>query len=129
MNIFDKRSVVDYFKMKQEITDNCSELKCDKCPLCSLNNKQGLCCKDYEMFYPEKAANDIFNAYYPQYGGKTYEDDFREKFPDAQDSFVYHLCVEEVYPQAITNCNSSVVSDDSCRECWKRAIKLKTKEE
>lgn len=95
--------------------------KCENCPLSHYNNGKDSLCEEFEKEYPEEAIA-IVQKWSDEHPQKTYQDDFFEKFPNAQkDSDGTPKCCREIaYNKAWSDCYCNCV--DRCYECWNEAM-------
>lgn len=116
----------NYFAEKRRMTkkkkNGLCKTKCSDCPLCSINNGEGLSCPVFEMYYPEKAIEVVqrWSDEHPQRTPqRTYLSEFLKNYPNApldDDGSPKGVCPHTLGLADIDDC------DDNCIKCWNQTV-------
>ncbi len=102
---------------KYDVREQFCQIDCANCPLSYCNNGKDLFCEPFEKEYPEDAIA-IVQKWSDEHPQKTYQDDFFEKFPDAQKDpdGTPKCCRDNIYSKARSGCSNG--GKDRCYKCW-----------
>lgn len=112
----------NYFAEKRRMTKRAEnglcKLGCSNCPLCSVNNNEGLSCTGFEMNYSKKAVKTVqkWSDAHPQ---RTYLSEFLKNYPNApldDDGSPKGVCPHTLGLADIDDC------DDNCIKCWNQTV-------
>ncbi|WP_440449325.1 hypothetical protein [Ruminococcus intestinalis] len=110
----------NYFAEKQRMTKRTRDggccIKCEDCPLGSMNNGTDVLCSDFEMHYSEKAIA-IVQKWSDEHPQKTYLSEFLKNYPDAplgDGGTPTGICPYELGLMGADDCRK----DGNCVKCW-----------
>lgn len=116
----------NYLAEKQRMTkrtrtrDGVCCIKCEDCPLGSMNNDTDVLCSDFETLYPEKAIK-IVQRWSDEHPQKTYLSEFLKHYPNVKlrdDGTPKCLCPHQLGLKDIDDCRKY----HTCVECWNQPI-------
>ena len=112
----------NYFAEKQRMTkrtrDGVCCIKCEDCPLGSMNNGTDVLCSDFELHYSEKAIEAI-QKWSDEHSQKTFVTEFLKNYPHAVvngDGIPNSVCPFDLGLMSTHDCIKS------CIDCWNQPI-------
>lgn len=114
----------NYFAEKRRMTGltntyDCA-IDCSKCPLFYLNNGTGICCRGFELSYPEKAIA-IVQKWSDEHPQKTFLSEFLKHYPNVQ---LYEVGTPKgICPYHLGLMNKDDCKNRNCVDCWNQPIK------
>lgn len=114
-------------RMSKVTNSGVCQVQCKECLLGSRNNEAGMCCTDFEMFYPTKAIETV-QKWSDEHQQKTYLTEFLKNYPNAQlriDGTPRGVCPYYLGLMSRDDCRK----DHNCVECWNQPIPAEGGEE
>ena len=116
-------------RMSKVTNSGVCQVQCKECPLGSRNNEAGMCCTEFEMYYPEKAVKAV-QKWSDEHPPKTFLTEFLKNYPNAElDHGVPKTCLKKL--GAVSGCAKTKKGDlyISCYSCWNQPIPIEDGEE